>query len=289
MSNNQYNPAPGPEAAYGYPQQPPAPRPNGLGVAALVVGIVAIVLAMIPLLGMVAFFLGPIAVILGVIGLFLKNRKKGMAITGTILGVLAVIIAGIWTAALGAGVDAMDKSLNTGQSVEAPANENAAADDASAEKAAADDAPGDNSSADEAPAGEEAKPAFPGAQQSDVVGKAGDELKLGDVTVTSSALTAGNAAMGPTLCSTVSLTNNSEETIDFNAFDWKMQEPGGTILNTGVMGSDNALSGGQIAPGGTTSGDVCFDSKGAQSGTYVMLYEPIFSFFSDRGAWINER
>lgn len=280
MSNNQYNPAPGPEAAYGYPQQSQGPRTNGLGVAALVVGIVAIVLAMIPFLGMVAFFLGPIAVILGVIGLFLKNRKRGMAITGTILGVLAVVIAGIWTAALSAGVDAMDKSLNTEQSVEAPADEKAAADDASAEKAADGDAPA-----------EEAKPAFPGAQQSDVVGKAGDELKLGDVTVTSSALAEGANPefAGPTLCSTVSLTNNSDETIDFNGFDWKMQEPGGTILDPSFMGSDNTLSGGQIAPGGTTSGDVCFDSKGAKSGTYVMLYEPIFSFFSDRGAWINER
>lgn len=112
MSNHQYNTAPGTEAAYGYPQQPPAPRGNGLGVAALVVGIVAIVLSLIPLLGMVAFFLGPIAVILGLIGVFLKNRKKGMAITGIILGVLAIVIAAIWTAAISAGADAVDKSLN---------------------------------------------------------------------------------------------------------------------------------------------------------------------------------
>lgn len=283
MSNYQYSPAPNP--AYGYPPQPPFPRGNGLGVAALVVGIVAIVMALIPLLGMVAFILGPVAVILGAIGLFLKNRKKGMAITGIILGVLSIVIAAIWTAALGAGVEAMDKSLNTGQTVEAPANEEVSADDG-----AADEAPADGS-ADKATAGEGAKAAFPGALESDVIGKAGDELKLGDVTVTSSELTEGAnpEIVGPTLCSTVSLTNNSDETIDFNAFDWKMQEPGGTILNVGLMGSDNVLSGGQIAPGGTTSGDVCFDSKGSQIGTYVLIYEPIFSFFSDRAAWINER
>lgn len=282
MSNHQYHPAPATNAGYGYPQQPPAPRGNGVGVAALVVGIVAIVVALIPLLGMVSFFLGPIAVILGVIGLFLKNRKKGMAITGIILGVLSVIIAAIWTAALGAGVEAMDKSLNAGQTVEAPANEEASVNNASSEKAP---------TGEEAPAEEEAKAAFPGALESDVIGKAGDELKLGDVTVTSSALTEGANPefAGLTLCSTVSLTNNSDETIDFNAFDWKMQEPGGTILNFGLMGSDNLLSGGQIAPGGSTSGDVCFDSKGSQAGTYVLIYEPIFSFFSDRGAWINER
>lgn len=282
MSNHQYQPAPNPNAGYGYPPQPPAPRGNGVGVAALVVGIVAIVVSLIPLLGMVAFFLGPIAVILGVIGLFLKNRKKGMAITGIILGVLSIVIAAIWTAALGAGVEAMDKSLNAEQAVEAPANEEASADGASAEKPAA---------GEEANAEKEAKAAFPGALESDVIGKAGDELKLGDVSVTSSALTEGANPefAGPTLCSTVSLTNNSDETIDFNALDWKMQAPGGTILNGALMGSNDILSAGQIAPGGTTSGDVCFDSKGAQSGTYVMLYEPLFSFFSDRGAWINER
>ncbi|WP_035930571.1 hypothetical protein, partial [Kocuria rosea] len=72
-------------------------------------------------------------------------------------------------------------------------------------------------------------------------------------------------------------------------FDWKLQAPSGTILNTGFAGSDNQLSGGQIAPGGTTSGDVCFDAETTESGQYVVLYEPIFSFFSDRGAWINSR
>lgn len=41
-------------------------RKNGVGVAALVVGIVAAALATIPLIGMVAFFLGPVAIILGV-------------------------------------------------------------------------------------------------------------------------------------------------------------------------------------------------------------------------------
>lgn len=117
----------------GYPQAEPAVQPeqpvhnvrihedkkgNGAGVAALVVGIVAAALAVIPLLGMVAFFLGPVAIILGIIGLLLKNRKKGMAIAGAILGVISLIVAGMMTAAISAGVDAVDKSINAEHTVE---------------------------------------------------------------------------------------------------------------------------------------------------------------------------
>jgi hypothetical protein len=47
------------------------------------------------------------------------------------------------------------------------------------------------------------------------------------------------------------------------------------------------LSSGEIAPGGKTSGDVCFDNKNAEAGKFVVLYEPVFSFFSDRAAWTN--
>lgn len=91
---------------------------NGVGVASLVVGIVASVLAAIPLVGMVAFFLGPVAILLGLIAVFLKNRRKGMAIAGLILGVVSLIVAGIMTAAVAAGVKAVDESINAEHTVE---------------------------------------------------------------------------------------------------------------------------------------------------------------------------
>ncbi|GAA3318198.1 hypothetical protein GCM10017710_35350 [Arthrobacter ramosus] len=93
-------------------------RKNGLGVASLVVGIVAAVFSLIPLVGMVAFFLGPIAIILGLIAVFLKNRKKGMAITGVILGIVSLIVAGMMTAALGVAAKAVDQSINAEHTVE---------------------------------------------------------------------------------------------------------------------------------------------------------------------------
>ena len=130
-------------------------------------------------------------------------------------------------------------------------------------------------------------PAFPGAEEGDVVGQAGEALVLGDITVTSTPLTSGDSTLGPTLCTTATVQNNSDETISFNIFDWKLQSPSGTIRNSTVVGSDNSLSSGEVAPGGTATGDVCFENDAAETGEYVVLYEPIFSFFSDRGAWIN--
>jgi hypothetical protein len=108
------------------PEQPPVhhvrlveeKRKNGLGVAALVVGIVAAVFSMIPLVGMIAFFLGPVAIILGVIAFFLKNRKKGMAITGVILGVVSLIVAGMVTAGVSAAAKSIDESINAEHTVE---------------------------------------------------------------------------------------------------------------------------------------------------------------------------
>lgn len=155
------------------------------------------------------------------------------------------------------------------------------------EQPAAEDAQDEEPAGDE-DAAEDAEPEFPGATDDDVVGQGGDELALGDIKVTASPIEAGDSQLGATICTTVAMTNGSDETVDFNAFDWSLQEPSGTISTTGFGGSDDQLSAGKIAPGGSTEGDVCFDGE-LEEGQYVVLYEPIFSFFSDRAAWVNDR
>lgn len=135
MSGQHQNAAFTGSSATQYPQgqNPYAPgqqpkQGNGLGVAALVVGIVAAVLSIIPVVGMAAFFLGPVAIILGVIAFFLKNRKKGMAIAGTVLGIISLIIAGVMTAAISAGVKAVDDKINAEHTVEYVVTTTGAAD-----------------------------------------------------------------------------------------------------------------------------------------------------------------
>jgi hypothetical protein len=94
---------------------PPSPekRSNGLGLASLIVGIVAIVGSAIPIVNFVSIFLGIVALVLGVIGLVLKGRRRGLAIAGTILGLLALII-GISTSAIYAkAADSISKAIET--------------------------------------------------------------------------------------------------------------------------------------------------------------------------------
>ncbi|MBW0104156.1 DUF4190 domain-containing protein [Pseudonocardia sp. KRD291] len=92
------------QPAYGQPAGLPqatavrSPR-NGLGIAALCLGIVGMLFALVPFTGFVAFALGAIGIILGLVG-FSRARKRvatnlKTAVTGTVLSVIAIAL-GIW-------------------------------------------------------------------------------------------------------------------------------------------------------------------------------------------------
>ncbi|MFC9328783.1 DUF4190 domain-containing protein [Kitasatospora sp. NPDC057015] len=89
-------PAPAPAHWPSYPVPGPVPR-NGLGVAAMVLGIVGMVLALTLVLFWFAWLLALVAVVLGVIGLRLCRRgaatNRGAAMAGVILGVLALLVS----------------------------------------------------------------------------------------------------------------------------------------------------------------------------------------------------
>lgn len=117
----------------------PAPAPakagNGLAIAALVLGIVGLVLAFIPLVGGFGGFLGFVGLVLGVVALFLKGRKKGLAIAGAAVSALALIVSIVmglvYTAMF---VSSVDQAINQpvtvdpveGAEEEAPAGDEAA-------------------------------------------------------------------------------------------------------------------------------------------------------------------
>ena len=102
-----YNPAAYPEPAPGSAPQPPKTG-NGLGLASLIIGITSLVGAVIPIVNYVSGFVAFVGLVLGVIALFLKGRKKGTAIAGTILNalaiVLAIILAIVYTAGFASGI-----------------------------------------------------------------------------------------------------------------------------------------------------------------------------------------
>lgn len=73
---------------------PPGSKPkSGLTLAALIVGIVAIVCAVIPGLSFIAFLPAIAAFGLGIAGLITKAPGRGKALTGVILGPVALLVA----------------------------------------------------------------------------------------------------------------------------------------------------------------------------------------------------
>lgn len=144
-----------------------------------------------------------------------------------------------------------------------------------------------------APAAESDEPAstatFAGQQDQDVAVKPGESVTIKGVTVTAADLFAGDSTFGATTCSTVSLKNGSGDTVDFNLYDWKLQQPSGTIVDPTFTGSDNILSDGQIVDGGSATGDVCFDVDSSVSGEYVLIYQNVYSWSSDRAAWVTTK
>lgn len=85
---------------YGSPAGPhPMQRRNGIGVAALVVGIVSLLLCWFPVVG---FILGVVALVFGIVGTRRTARREadnhGQAIAGLVLGVIAALVGILSTA-----------------------------------------------------------------------------------------------------------------------------------------------------------------------------------------------
>ncbi|MCR6483673.1 DUF4190 domain-containing protein [Amycolatopsis sp. OK19-0408] len=90
---------------------------NGLGTAGFVLGLVGLIFAFIPIIGVVAWPLTILGLIFGIIGTLRAGRgqanNKGMAITGTVLSAIGLVICFIWTVALGAAVSDTANGLPT--------------------------------------------------------------------------------------------------------------------------------------------------------------------------------
>lgn len=91
----------------GGPGQPAAAPRNGLGTAALVLGIIGLVLAITVVLFWLGGVLGLVAIILGILGMGRAKRgeatNRGVAIGGLVTGILALvgaIVIGVVTAVL---------------------------------------------------------------------------------------------------------------------------------------------------------------------------------------------
>ncbi|MGI5170323.1 DUF4190 domain-containing protein [Spirillospora sp. CA-253888] len=118
----QEGPAPWGAAPWGPPSGPRGPFPpprqagngNGLGVAALVLGVVGVVLGLVPFLFWLSGTFGVLALVFGLIGHSRAGKgqatNKGMALAGNILGGLALVLAIIGVVLTVMFVEAVNRS-----------------------------------------------------------------------------------------------------------------------------------------------------------------------------------
>lgn len=253
-----------------YQQLPPAqlqqPK-NGFGIAALVLGIIALILGFIPFVSLFTSIpLGLLGAIFSILGLVRISKRvatnKIMTVFGLIASVLAILLAltsSIVTGALIGSFGAEESSPTAVSDSEAAQRQH----------------------------DEKKVNAFPGQTEDDVVGDAGEKLSIGELRISASEVTPRDDTFGARLCSKVSIENNSDTEVQYSTFDWKLQYPSGDIKEP-TISSDDTLNHGEIAPGGTAEGNVCFEEAG-EDGQYVLISERLLSFSSERGAWITER
>lgn len=70
-----------------------------MGVASLVLGIVSVIIGFVPICGTIAFIPAIIGLILGIVDIVKKSKSqeaKGLAIAGTVLSSIAILIIGYY-------------------------------------------------------------------------------------------------------------------------------------------------------------------------------------------------
>lgn len=135
-----------------------------------------------------------------------------------------------------------------------------------------------------------AGPTFQGQTEDDTTAEPGQTITIDDVAITASPLFDGDNTFGATLCSTITIVNDSSNSESFNLFDYNLQDPNGATRQIGMGGSGTELNSGELAAGGgTVTGDVCFDNATAMTGTFALTYAPAFSLSNERAVWVSTR
>ena len=123
--------------------------------------------------------------------------------------------------------------------------------------------------------------------------KIGDTVQLGDnvLTVTKVDKSAGDEFDKPKqgneyVIVHVRIENKGKDKIDYNPFDFKLQNSNGQLVDAAItgIGNDTALQAGQLTPGGKVEGSITFEAP--KGDTKLQLqYTP--SFWSDKTIKVN--
>lgn len=218
-------------------EQPKQPR-SGLAIAGLVLGIIALVTSLMPIINNMSFFAALVGAVLAIVGLVAcmrgKRAGKGLAIAAIAVNVISVVAV---IASQGMYSTAIDDAMNGPQAVRESQAEDALDDDAG------------ESRADE-----------PVSEKKLSVG-ASVELSNG-MTISVDEIVPGLANYDGTTVTGVRVTysNNSDEALSFNSYDWKGESASG-VQSDATYYSEAAeeFSYGDLSAGGTVSGYVYFE------------------------------
>jgi hypothetical protein len=102
-----------------YPSHPPVAAPpaqNGLGTAGFVLGLIGLLFSPIPIIGVIAWPLVILGLIFSLIGLARVGKRratnKGLAVAGTVLSALGLVICILWVAVLSKAANDINKESN---------------------------------------------------------------------------------------------------------------------------------------------------------------------------------
>lgn len=272
------------------PPQAPAAQvskgTSGLGITSLVLGILAILTSFLPIINNGAFILALLGLVFGIAGIIStrKGKKggKGIAIAGTILNILSLIIVLATQSMYSAAIDeAVDELENGPQPVASTSNATEAdqATQTTQEETAASEPANDEQETTESE--QEATPAADDVDYQNLpVGQAVDLQNGLSVVVNSVETGLSNYDGDPVTGINVTYTNNGTENNSFNPFDWKALDTNGVLDGeTFYMDGENQLSSGELTPGGSTSGNVYFSGEI----TNVYYYDNIFQSNASAG------
>ncbi len=115
---------------------------------------------------------------------------------------------------------------------------------------------------------------YPGYSASDVIANSAGVAVIRGVTAKLHDATISTDVFGQeTLCASVSLQNGSPSQLNYDSENWGIQSPTGDVQQPSLVDSSEDLSDGQLIPGGTVSGKLCFDDPG-QAGVYIVSFRP---------------
>ncbi|MDQ3574285.1 MAG: DUF4352 domain-containing protein, partial [Actinomycetota bacterium] len=85
------------------------------------------------------------------------------------------------------------------------------------------------------------------------------------------------------LVADVTIVNRDDRAQSYNPFHWKLQTPGGQVVDVTFTTMPNQLGSGDLIQGGTVSGSVAWP-VGAAKGAFAIIYKPD-PFDAARGLW----